>query len=135
MRLLNGFFLVLFLFSAAVQYNDPDPYLWIPLYLFGALICYLALRKRFVPALYIIGWVVYIPYAVFLFFDKHGVLSWWSKHDAENIAQSMKATKPWIEETREFIGLMLLIIVLLINWLWLRRLRMKYHESAAGSIA
>ncbi|HWJ27084.1 MAG TPA: hypothetical protein VNS32_11110 [Flavisolibacter sp.] len=33
----------------------------------------------------------------------------------------MKATKPWIEETREFLGLLLLVIALLVNSIWLRK--------------
>jgi hypothetical protein len=33
----------------------------------------------------------------------------------------MKATKPWIEETREFFGLILLIIALGINMIWIGR--------------
>jgi hypothetical protein len=64
---------------------------------------------------------VYIGYAAYLFFDKQGVLSWAEEHGAENIAQTMKATKPWIEETREFGGLLLLILVLLVNMIWLKK--------------
>lgn len=121
MRLANLFFIVLFLLSAALQYNDPDPYLWIPLYLYGALVCYLAYRYRMTPALFILGWAVYVPYALYLVFNSDGVISWWKDHEAEDIAQGMKATKPWIEKTREFFGLLILITALLANWIWLRQ--------------
>jgi hypothetical protein len=50
-------------------------------------------------------------------------LNWAEEHHAENIAQSMKATKPWIEETREFFGLLILISVLCVNMVWLRKTR------------
>ncbi|HEV7333355.1 MAG TPA: transmembrane 220 family protein [Flavisolibacter sp.] len=119
MKALNWFFVVLFVLSAALQYNDPDPYIWIPLYLYGAALCYRATQKKYNRPLYIAGLVVYSLYAVYLFLDKNGVLSWISEHEAENIVQSMKATKPWIEETREFFGLLLLIIALLANMIWL----------------
>ncbi len=119
MKVLNIFFIILFLFSAAVQYNDPDPYIWMPIYLYGALLCFLALKKRYNIFLYTIGLLVYTGYAVYLFYEKNGVLSWLNKHNAENILQSMKATKPWIEETREFLGLMILIIALITNMIWL----------------
>jgi hypothetical protein len=33
----------------------------------------------------------------------------------------MQALKPWIEETREFFGLVILIFVLLINLIWLSK--------------
>ena len=116
MKAINCLFVAIFLLSAGLQYNDPDPYIWIPLYLFGAYVCYQAIYKRYQPLLYKAGFVIYGVYAVYLFFDTTGVWSWYHEHDAENIAQSMKATKPWIEETREFFGLILLLTALFINW-------------------
>jgi hypothetical protein len=121
MKVFNVVFIIVFIFSAALQYNDPDPYVWMPLYLYGAFLCYQALKKKYHPVLYLIGLVVYASYAGYLFFDKEGVVSWATEHGAENIAQSMKATKPWIEETREFGGLVILIVVLICNMVWLRK--------------
>jgi hypothetical protein len=51
------------------------------------------------------------------------VLAWAQEHDAENIAQSMKATKPWIEQTREFFGLLILCVALVSNMIWYSRAR------------
>jgi len=121
MKVFNVFFIIVFILSAALQYNDPDPYIWMPLYLYGAFLCYQALEKKYNPLLYIIGLVVYFSYAVYLFFDKEGVVSWARDHGAENIAQTMKATKPWIEETREFGGLLILMVVLICNIIWLSK--------------
>ncbi|NTS39348.1 hypothetical protein HRG84_00395 [Flavisolibacter sp. BT320] len=129
MKALNIFFVVLFVLSAALQYNDPDPYIWIPLYLYGAFLCYKAAQKVYSKPLYTLGFVVYVAYAVFLFVDKDGVLSWMQDHDAENIVQSMKATKPWIEETREFFGLALLLIALTANTIWLRNGRRQTRDE------
>lgn len=123
MKVFNIIFIIVFILSAALQYNDPDPYVWMPIYLYGAYLCYQAIYRRYNPVLYIIGLVVYIAYAIYLFFDKQGVLNWAEEHNAENIAQTMKATKPWIEETREFGGLLILIVVLLINMIWLRKIK------------
>jgi hypothetical protein len=121
MKALNVFFILLFLFSAAVQYNDPDPYIWMPLYLYGALLCFFAFRKQFSLMLYLLGMSVYVAYAGILFFSETGVLSWINEHQAESIVQTMQADKPWIEETREFFGLVLLIAALGINLTWLLR--------------
>jgi len=121
MKAFNIVFIVLFVVAAALQYNDPDPYIWIPIYLYGALICYQALKKKFNLVLYFIGFLVYGAYALYLFFAKTGVLSWAMQHNAENIVKSMKATKPWIEETREFGGLFILLVVLLIDFIWLKK--------------
>jgi hypothetical protein len=119
MKIFNIIFIIVFIASAALQYNDPDPYIWMPLYLYGAYLCYRAFLKKYNRLLFIIGLFVYTGYAIYLFFDKQGVLNWATEHNAENIAQTMKATKPWIEETREFGGLLLLITALVINMIWL----------------
>lgn len=129
MKALNIFFIVLFLISAALQYNDPDPYIWIPIYLYGARLCYLAIKGKYRPGLYVLGLVVYLSYAVYLLFDKTGVLSWLQQHDAENIIQSMKATKPWIEETREFFGLLILVLALVLNMVWLTKKKKRGEPS------
>lgn len=125
MKVFNIICIILFVISAALQYNDPDPYIWIPIYLYGAFLCYQAIKRIYHPALYILAFVIYIGYALYLFFDKQGVLSWANEHQAESIVQSMKATKPWIEETREFGGLLILVLVLSINMVWLRKVKKK----------
>lgn len=121
MKVFNLIFCLLFVFSAALQYNDPDPYLWIPIYMYGALLCWLAFRNKYYPKAYLIGIFIYLAYAIYLFFAKDGVLDWINKHNAEDIASTMKAEKPWIEETREFFGLIILIVVLTINFFYSRK--------------
>ncbi len=123
MKIVNVFFLVLFVVAAGLQYNDPDPYAWVPIYLYAAWLCFLALRKKFPALLYFIGIAACSVFAVFLFFGTNGVLSWLTRHKAENIAQSMKATRPWIEETREFFGLLIIIAVLVANLAWMKKLK------------
>ena len=116
MKAFNIVWSVLFVLFAALQYNDPDPILWIPIYLFTAVLCALAARGKYYPAVYLIGIAVYGAYAAYKVFDTDGVIDWISQHNAENIAETMKAGKPWIEESREFFGLVILIIVLVINY-------------------
>ena len=77
--------------------------------------------------LYLTGAIVYIGYAAYLFFDKTGVLDWAEAHQAESIVQTMKAERPWIEETREFGGLTIILIVMALNFFWLRR---RYTSAA-----
>jgi hypothetical protein len=64
---------------------------------------------------------VYTAYAIYKFFDQNGVWDWMTKHHAINIAGTMKAEQPWIEETREFFGLVILIVVLFIDYLYAKR--------------
>ena len=121
MRIFNLVFCLLFIFSAALQYNDPDPYIWVPIYMYGAVLCWYAFKDKYYPKAYLFGVIVYIVYAIGLFFWKNGVLDWVNKHHAEDIAATMKADKPWIEETREFFGLLILIVVLLIDYFYIKR--------------
>jgi hypothetical protein len=125
MKDFNLIFCFLFIFSAALQYNDPDPYVWMPIYLYTAVLCWLAFRGKFFPKGYIAGIILYLGYAVYLFIEKDGVADWYSKYDSESLVQTMKATKPWIENTREFGGLLLLIIALGVNYFYSRKVRRK----------
>jgi len=121
LKLFNIFFCIVFILFDAVQYNDPDPYLWMPIYLYTAVLCWLAFRNKFFPAAYLLGIAVYAAYAIYKFFDQNGVWDWITKHHEANIASTMKAEQPWIEETREFFGLVILIVVLLIDYLYAKR--------------
>jgi hypothetical protein len=118
MKILNIFFCIVFVIFAGLQYNDPDPYVWIPIYLYAAVLCALAARNRFYPSAYALGIAVYSIYAVYKFFCKDGVLDWIRLHHGEDIAGTMKASQPWIEETREFFGLLIVIGVLGANWIY-----------------
>ncbi len=121
MKAFNSIFCVLFLVSAALQYNDDDPYLWIPVYLYGAWLCYLAVRNIYLPWMYLLAFVGYLGMTIYYLIFKHGVIDWFQHHHASDLVQSMKADKPWIEETREVGGLLILLVVLAINWIASRR--------------
>ncbi len=121
MKAFNLLFFILFVLFAALQYNDPDPYIWMPIYIFAAGLCWLAYRQNYFPKAYLAGIIVYSLYAIYLFFTNDGVLDWFNKYEAENLVQTMKAEKPWIEDTREFGGLLILIIVLLVNYIKTRK--------------
>jgi len=116
-RISNLIFAIIFILFAGLQYNDPDPVLWISIYLYAVIICLMAYRNKFYPKLCLLGIGMYTVYAAILFFDKTGVINWATDHHGENIASTMKAEQPWIEETREFGGLVMLIVVLLLNYL------------------
>lgn len=126
MIIFNIIFIILFVIAACLQYNDPDPYIWMPLYLYGAFLCYQATKRKYNQVLYIVGLIVYGGYAAYLFLGADGVLSWVQDHDKESIVQTMHATKPWIEKTREFGGLVMLLFALVINMIWLRKV---FHKS------
>lgn len=121
MRIVNLVFFILFVLFAFLQYNDPDPYIWVPIYLYAGVLCFLAFKGKVYPKACLAGIAAYLGYAVFLLFTKDGVLDWYREHDAESLVQTMKAEKPWIEDTREFGGLLLLITLLAVNYLRAKR--------------
>ncbi|MBL7761832.1 MAG: transmembrane 220 family protein [Chitinophagaceae bacterium] len=121
MKIFNIAFCVIFIVFAALQYNDPDPYLWVPIYLWVAFLCMQAAKNKFFPKAYIITIIVFSIYAIYKVVDQNGLLDWINEHHAENIAETMKAEKPWIEESREFFGLLILIGVLIIDLVYAKR--------------
>lgn len=117
MKIFNIVFCCLFVISAALQYNDDDPFVWISIYLYGAVLCYFAARGRYLPGAYLLGISGCLLYAGYLLFLRDGVTEWFQHHEARELVLKMQAEKPWIEETRELGGLIIVVFVLGINWL------------------
>jgi glucan phosphoethanolaminetransferase (alkaline phosphatase superfamily) len=105
----------LFIISAALQFNDPDPYLWITIYGVAALLAYMNIVNKHDRLSHLGMLLACLIYGFTLVFKKDGVISWFNDHQAESLVQSMKATKPWIENAREFGGLMIIAVFLVIN--------------------
>ena len=45
----NSIMLLMFLFSAVVQFNDPDPLPWMAIYIAAAIVCALEVRRKTPP--------------------------------------------------------------------------------------
>jgi hypothetical protein len=116
LTILNIVFLVAFLLFAYVNLNDPDAWLWVTIYMVAAICCGLAIFKRYYPVVYLVAITFYLIYAVLLFFSKDGVLDWITKYKRPSIVETMQATKPYIEKTREFFGLLIISGALAINY-------------------
>lgn len=94
---------IVFALFTAVQYNDPDPVQWMLLYGGVTVLFALAAAGRFYrPAIWLwlvasLGWAAfYVPD----FLD-------WIRMGAPSIVETMKAETPYVELTREFLGLLL----------------------------
>ena len=97
----------LFLLFAIVQWNDPDPLIWMIFYGVMSLIyILLALGKKFAFYLSVLMLITCIIYMGFILPE----IIKWIKDGMPSIVQSMKATIPSIEYTREFLGLLLCLI-------------------------
>lgn len=116
LSILNGFFCIAFVLFAYVNLNDNDSWLWVPIYMVAAICCGLAAFHLYYPVVYLIAIAFYLIYAIKLFFAKDGVKDWIMKYNKPSIVESMQATKPYIEMTREFFGLLIISAALAINY-------------------
>ena len=62
------------------------------------------------------GFLVFGAYAIYKVFDANGIIDWIKFHNASSIATTMKAEQPWVEESREFFGLVIILVVMAINY-------------------
>lgn len=114
--ILNIIFCLSFLVFAWFNLNDSDSWLWVPIYMAASIVCGLAGFGIYYPELYLFLIAFYLVYALILFFDKDGVRDWIIKYNKPSITESMKATKPYIENTREFFGLLIITAAIALNY-------------------
>ncbi|WP_133777924.1 transmembrane 220 family protein [Pedobacter nutrimenti] len=116
LNILNSIFCIAFILFAYVNLNDNDFWLWVPIYMAASICCGLAVFGHFYPIIYLIAISFYLVYAVILFFAKDGVRDWIIRYKRPSLVESMQATKPYIEKTREFFGLLIISGALVINY-------------------
>lgn len=112
----NAIFSILFLLFAYFNLNDGDGWLWVIIYVATGVVCALAAAKKFYPKVNLVLMVAFLFYAGYLFISKDGVMDWMLEYNTPSIAESMQATKPYIEKTREFFGLLIAIAALAVNY-------------------
>lgn len=97
---------ILFFLFAAVQYNDPDPLLWMLIYGSVGLI---ALLKAYLNQInynpLILTLIVIL--SLYSLFYVPTFIDFIGNPDKADLIGKMKVNKPWIEGTREFLGLLI----------------------------
>jgi hypothetical protein len=116
LSILNAIFCIAFILFAYVNLNDNDSWLWVPIYMVASICCGFAIFNYFYPTVYLLAISFYLIYAIILFFAKDGVRDWITKYRTPSLVESMQATKPYIEKTREFFGLLIISAALAINY-------------------
>lgn len=102
-------FSILFVVFAVLQYNDPDPYLWIPIYLSAAWLSWQVSKGKYQMPL-LIGFALAYLVGAFYYFPPS--ISTWIH--AEEQAKSLQMKMPFVEEARESMGLMICFVVMLV---------------------
>jgi hypothetical protein len=100
----NAFFLLIFLLSAAVQYNDPDSLRWIAIYTAAAALClaqYIVVLPRWVPAALLAACLIWIG---LLLPKVVGAVS------VGEVFESITMRTRAVEEAREIGGLLLVVL-------------------------
>jgi len=110
MRVVNFILAIMFLGFAFLQLNDPDPALWIVIYGVMAVFCIAAMFEVYSRKAIL---AVIIIYGIYSLFYIPGVMEWMRQEDRSALFDDVaKMEHLYIEESREFLGLLICIIVL-----------------------
>jgi len=98
----------LFFIFGIVQWNDPDPYLWVALYFYVAICILLNVYTNYSKYPILIGMV----FCTVMLYNYIPDVVQWYKDGMPSIMKSMKAESKYIELVREFFGLFISISTL-----------------------
>lgn len=102
MKILQVALAVILLLAAAVQLNDPDPLYWTVVYAAAAAVVAGSAFGRFERS---IASLVTGAVLAGMLWSAAGFLAYLKSGDYGSIFGGMLASKPYVEETREFLGL------------------------------
>lgn len=106
-KIFFGVWTLLFLLFAYWQWNDPDPWLWIPIYALAALLSAMAAGGKF--SLSVLSIFIVLSLAGFLYLYPGAVGEWiqqeWQQQDLSMKNQHM-------EEGRESFGLLIVALIM-----------------------
>ena len=113
MKVLNLVLAAMFVLFAFVQINDPDPVLWILIYGAMAVLCVLAAFRYYHRGVWL---VILVGFAAYSFVYLPGVGEWLRSDDKSMLLDDIaKMQHPYIEEAREFLGLLICVLVLIMH--------------------
>ena len=111
MKILKIFFGILFILFAVVQFNDPDPLLWIIVYGSMVVVSVMSVFHRYPLRVMIIMAAGFLIMSVLYF---PGFATWFNSSDRYLLFDDLaKMQFPYIEEAREFLGLLICLAVLI----------------------
>jgi len=119
MKIVKIFFAVLFLLFVIVQFNDPDPLLWILIYGSMVIVSVMSIKNRY-PTRFMVVMAAGFLIMTILYFD--GFAEWLGSPDRTLLFDDLaKMQFRYIEEAREFLGLLICLGVLLFYFYLSRR--------------
>lgn len=103
-KISNIILFVLFFVFAVLQLNDPDPFLWVFIYMLTA---FLAIVSNYRTLPKVLLWVVLGALLIYSIFYVPALIDWLQIENKNEIFGEMVYDKPYLEGTREFLGLLL----------------------------
>ena len=106
-RIMNIILCITFILFAIIQLNDPDGWLWFSIYLIVAGICIYS-NYKVIPK--VVLWLVIISLLAYSAFHLSLFIDYLQTDNKEDIFGEMVYEKPYLEGTREFLGLLIAAI-------------------------
>ncbi len=111
MKIVKIFFAVLFLLFVVVQFNDPDPLLWIIIYGSMVVVSIMSIYHKY-PLKFMVVMAAGFLIMTVIYFD--GFNDWLKSPDRSLLFDDIaKMQFQYIEEAREFLGLLICLFVLI----------------------
>lgn len=111
MRIFSYVLGTLFILFAVVQFNDPDPWIWVPVYLIPAFMSFVFTHSKTSRILLLVLGLIYLIAAIRIF--PPSINEWIS---AEEESKSLGMNLPGIETARESMGLFICALTMLFFW-------------------
>jgi len=124
MRYFNIFFCCCFMVLAVWNYRYPESYIWIPVFIYASVLCWLAFKHHFFSVAYLAGITVYLAIGVYKVFKTNGLAGLFRLQHTATISGTAGYETQWVEVLPAFAGLLTLVTVLTINYLYARRQRL-----------
>ncbi len=109
--------LLMMLAFAALQWNDPDAAIWITIYVCCAILALIAYKRICTPCITV--WAILVLlFSIYLFsLTSDGIYQIFEHGKISELFEPMQENKPYIENTREVLGLVIIWLYILITLL------------------
>jgi hypothetical protein len=97
---------------ASLQFNDPDPIIWVSFYTLCAMVPTLLLFNKFYRSLF---WIAVVGCTLEIMISAPGAYQYFLHRAQEPLMQGMNADKPYIEECREFLGALIALGLVILS--------------------
>jgi hypothetical protein len=97
---------------ASLQFNDPDPEVWVSFYAICALVPSLLIFNKFYRPIF---WLAILVCTLEIINSAPGAYQYYLHMAEEPLMQGMNPQKPYIEECREFLGTLIAFGLVLVS--------------------